>query len=208
MSALTIARAHPDSIAEGRLLTKIWHSTTEKPKAAPFPFRYRFERVEFDGLAEVLAIHREIEADISACIIRGQLKTGLDPNGWYPRRYKGPDAPLTDVPRDWLMVDLDRGVRTPDELQQSLMPELRPCAAVLRHSGSSGHPTLNGAYRLHLWFMLDRPLSSVEAKAWVESWNRQSGTQMLDPSIYTPGSVHFTARPLVQPTAIDAVRKV
>ncbi len=52
MSALTIARAHPDSIAEGRLLTKIWHSTTEKPKAAPFPFRYRFERVEFDGLAE------------------------------------------------------------------------------------------------------------------------------------------------------------
>jgi hypothetical protein len=210
MSALTIARAHPDSISEGRLLTKIWRSPTEKPVTAPFPFRYRFERVEFDGLAGLLAILREIEADISACIIRGELKAGLDPTGWYPRRYKGPDAPLTDVPHDWLMVDLDRGVRTTDDMQQSLMPELRTRAAVLRHSGSSGHPTLNGTYRVHLWFLLDRPLLSVEAKAWVESWNRQNGKQMLDPSIYTPGSVHFTARPvLLQPAVVvDVAEKV
>jgi hypothetical protein len=195
MSALTIARAHPDSVAEGRLLTKLWRSTTDKPEAAPFPLLYRFEERECAGLAGFEAILREIEND-------PRLKQGLDPNDWYPRRYKGPDAPLTDVPRDWLMVDLDRGAHSADDIQQSLMPELQMRAAVMRHSGSSGHPALNGAHRLHLWFLLDRPLSSAEAKAWVESWNRRNGKQMLDPSIYTPAGVHYTARPLVlQPTA-------
>jgi hypothetical protein len=127
LSALTIARAHPDSVAEGRMLTKIWRSPTEKPVTAPFPLLYRFEEREFDGLAGLDAILREIENDPSACIIRGRLKQGRHPNDWCPRRYKGPDAALTDVP---------------------------------------------GVYRLHLWFLLDRTLSSAKAKAWVESWNR------------------------------------
>lgn len=192
-SALTIVTS------DGPLLTKMWLSADEKPKPAGFARRYRFEERVLDGLAGLLAILREIEGDPRKAIIRGRLKQGLGPSGWH-RRLSLPcprtDDPATveDVPRNWVMVDIDDPpLSHPDELQARLPRELRGVNYVGQLSSTTGHPILEGKIKMHAWFMLNCPLSSAECRAWL-------GAHIgIDVSMLTPVGIHFTAAPVMGP---------
>jgi hypothetical protein len=191
MSALTIIAS------DGPLLTKVWQSATEKPAAVKFPYRYSFEERVFNGLEGLAAILREIESDPLKAVIRGRLKQEFDPNGWH-RRLSAPcpktadPATVGDVPRNWVMVDIDDPpLSHPDGLQDRLPRELKGVNYVGQLSSTTGHPILVGKLKMHAWFLLDRELSSAECRAWLGA---HSG---IDSSMLTPVGIHFTAAPVM-----------
>jgi hypothetical protein len=190
MSALTIITS------EGAPLTKTWLSPIEKPVPVKLPYRYRFEERKFDGLAGLAAVLREIEGDPLKAIIRGRLKQGFDPNGRHRRlslpcpKTRDP-ATVEDVPRNWVMVDIDEPpLSDVDELQKRLPKELYGVNYVGQLSSTAGHPVLRGKLKMHAWFMLDRALSSAECRAWLGTHGG------IDASMLAPGGIHFTAAPI------------
>jgi hypothetical protein len=191
MSALTVITS------EGPLLTKTWLSPVEKPKPGKLPYRYRFEEREFDGLAGLGALFREIEGDPLKAIIRGRLKQGLDPNALHRRLSvacpsTGDPATVEDVPRNWVMVDIDDPpLSNVDELQARLPRELRGVNYVGQLSSTTGHPILGGKFKMHAWFLLDRALSSAECRAWLGAHGG------IDASMLTSVGIHFTAAPVM-----------
>jgi hypothetical protein len=191
MAALTIITS------EGPLLTKTWRSPTEKPAPVKLPYRCRFEERESDGLAGLEAILREIAGDPRKAIIRGRLKQGFDPNGWHrrlsmPCPKTGDPATVEDVPRNWVMLDIDDPpLSNVDELQNRLPPELRGVNYVGQLSSSTGHPILGSKLKMHTWFLLNRALSSAECRAWLGSYNG------IDVSMLTAVGIHFTAAPVI-----------
>ncbi|WIW43929.1 hypothetical protein ML401_20675 [Bradyrhizobium sp. 62B] len=184
-------------VSEGPVLTKTWLSPAEKPAPVKLPYRFRFDEWEFDGLDELAAILREVEADPLKAVIRGRLKQGFDPNGWHrrlrlPCPKTGDPATVEDVPRKWIMVDIDDPpLSNVDELQNRLPRELRGANYVGQISASAGHPTLNGKFKMHAWFMLDRALSSADCRAWLGIYPG------IDVSMLTPVGIHFTAAPVI-----------
>lgn len=195
MSALTIVTS------EGAALTKTWLSPTEKPRPVKLPYRYRFEEREFNGLDGLADILREIEGDPLKAIIRGRLKQGFDPNGWHrrlslPCPRTGDPTTVEDMPRKWVMADIDAPpLSSIDELQTRLPRELRSVNYVAQLSSTTGHPILEGKIKMHAWFLLDRALSSAECRAWLGS---HSG---IDASMLTPVGIHFAAAPVMGPDA-------
>ena len=191
MSALTIITS------EGPPLTKTWRSPVEKPKPGKLPYRYRFEEREFDGAAGLGALFREIESDPLKAVIRGRLKQGFDPKGWHRRLSvacpkTGDPATVEDVPRNWVMLDIDDPpLSNVDELQDRLPRELRRVNYVGQLSSTTGHPVLGGKLKMHAWFMLDRALSSAECRAWLGAHGG------IDASMLTPVGIHFTAAPVM-----------
>jgi hypothetical protein len=191
MSALTIVTS------EGAALTKTWWSPTEKPTPGKPAYRYHFAERDFDGLVGLESIIREIEGDPRKAIIRGRLKPGLDPNGWHrrlsvPCPRTGDPATVEDVPRNWVMVDIDDPpLSSVDELQGRLPLELRGVNYVGQLSSTTGHPILVGKLKMHAWFLFDRALSSAECRAWLGA---HSG---IDASMLTPVGIHFTAAPVM-----------
>lgn len=191
MSALTIVTS------EGAALTKTWWSPTEKPAPGKLPYRYRFAEREFDGPAGLESVLREIEGDPRKAIIRGRLKPGLDPNGWHrrlsvPCPRTGDPATVEDVPRNWVMVDIDDPpLSNVDELQARLPPQLRGVNYVGQLSSTTGHPILVGKIKMHAWFLFDRALSSTECRAWL------GAHPGIDASMLTPVGIHFTAAPVM-----------
>jgi hypothetical protein len=190
-SALTIITS------DGAPLTKTWLSPAEKPAPVKFPYRYRFEEREPVGLGGFTALLREIEGDPYKAIIRGRLKPGLDPNEWHrrlsvPCPKTGDPATVEDVPRNWVMVDIDTPpLSSVDELQTRLPRELRGVNYVGQLSSTTGHPILGGKLKMHAWFLLDRALSSAECRTWLGAC---SG---IDASMLTPVGIHFTAAPVM-----------
>lgn len=186
MSALTIITS------KGPLLTKVWHSPTEKPRPVQYGKFFRYEEREFDGLAGLDAILRELDGEPTKAVIRGRLKPGLDPNEWHLRRMLGEEATVDDVPRDWVMVDIDEPpLAKVDELQDRLPSELKGVNFAGQLSSSTGHPYLGGKLKLHAWFILDRLLSSAQAKAWLD---RVPG---VDTSMLTAVGIHYAAAPVM-----------
>jgi hypothetical protein len=190
MGALTIITS------DGPLLTKVWRSLTEKPAALKFPYRCRFEEHEFHGLKGLEVILREIEGDPLKAIIRGRLKQGFDSNAWHrrlsaPCPKTGDPATVDDVPRNWVMADIDDPpLSDVDELQARLPRELKGVNYVGQLSSTTGHPVLGGKLKMHAWFMLDRVLSSAECRAWLGAHGA------IDVSMLTPVGIHFTAAPV------------
>jgi hypothetical protein len=190
MAALTIITS------EGPPLTKTWLSPTAKPAPIKLPYRFRFEERKLDGLAGLAAVVREIHSDPRKAIIRGRLKQGFDPNGWHrrlsmPCPKTGDPATVEDVPRNWVMLDIDDPpLLNVDELQNRLPPELRGVNYVGQLSSSTGHPILGSKLKMHAWFLLDRQLSSAECRAWLGTHGG------IDASMLTPVGIHFTAAPI------------
>jgi hypothetical protein len=125
------------------------------------------------------------------------LKQEFDPNGWHrrlsvPCPRTGDPATVEDVPRNWVMADIDDPpLSSVDELQARLPPELRDVNYVGQYSSTTGHPLLGGKLKMHAWFLLNRALSSAECRAWLDVY---SG---IDASMLTPVGVHFTAAPVM-----------
>jgi hypothetical protein len=157
LDAVTILRAH-----DGKRLAKMFTTATNGV----------VRKVDYDGatwfsaeaapvacIRDVYAVLRHIEADQGACVIRGALAAGADP-ARLRRKKTGAGAPFVEIPRHWLMLDVDgiplsagtSVLDDPADAARALLdllaahaPELEGVTAVVTFSSSAGLDELAAA---------------------------------------------------------------
>ncbi|WP_227269805.1 hypothetical protein [Roseobacter weihaiensis] len=131
------------------------------------------------------------------CVIRGAITQASA--SIFRRIFKksDPRRAIVDVPRRWIMFDVDCGPPFPEGWEQNpkhwarylirecLPPELHDAGCIVRWSSSM----LGGARdisKAHVWCLSDRPVSSQEMQDWTYGF-------ACDRSLFQPGHVHYTA---------------
>lgn len=177
------------------------------------------ETVRVSGLGEFHALLCRVEQDPRALIVRGAILPSAN-RAWMKRRTNGAEKTLFEVPRSWVMLDVD-GIPLPPHLSTlndpegvarfalaylaGHLPEIARAGAVVQFSASAGlqelaetDPRWRGVTRhgvsAHCYFWLDRPLGREELERWV-SGAKAAGAN-IDPAVLRPGQEHFTAAPL------------
>ncbi len=127
-------------------------------------------------------------------------------NGWY-RRW---GEMFNDTPHHWMCVDIDNYI-PPVGIDPVADPVRAISAFIGAHlssefygagyhwqlSSSAGHPTKRGLLKVHVWFWLEAPHTSVELEAWAPVG--------VDKSLYRVNHVHYTANPVFAPGVSDPV---
>jgi hypothetical protein len=218
MSAFTLLVS-----ADDRLFAKQFHRDTNGSIARrDYDKAYEVRAVTADVntielLSEVLTT---IEADPMVCAIPGRLKPGIDPDAVVYRtlhpQEDGRPACFDDVPRRWIMIDMDKVTipaglvgdldRSRRYLLSLLTPEFQNAAHHYQWSASTG---LNGfsTLSIHLFFMLDRPVSNADMKMWA-NWSNEASRKrglgkLVDPAVYSAVQVHYTAAPIFGRGVVD-----
>lgn len=202
--------------SRGPLLTKRWmpDGTVEGHGRAKQHSLEAFPVAGIDDLAQVLG---RLASRPTSCVIRGEFvghelaAQVPDPGG----ERKGnlvlrQAAYFTDPARHWIMLDVDTYVpllADPDEeplvaiqewVRFNLPKEFWEISFYWQLSSSAGHPSKRGTLRAHLWYWLDRALTSPEAHAWV--------TMTKLPVDRAPMNVvqaHYVADPVMAPGVVD-----
>lgn len=208
----TILRARP-----GAKLTKTWgQDVGERPKPQSTPLYVTPSERSVASLADLSKLLSELEGDPRACLIRGRIKPDWRDlqaerlPTWQEGRKKRKKDTLEpkpgeclrrgelfeDVPHQAMMIDIDNfplleGESYAEAIERCLVfhPELSDRSYHWQLSGSCGHPTSAGKLKCHLWFWLDRPLTSAELKRWAE------GQSHFDAALYSTVQIHYTAGP-------------
>lgn len=187
--------------AKGKTLTKtITRAGEKKPAETPTLFTHAAEPVtDLEDLFELLCW---LENKTDTYIVRPAVIEGAPTEIRRMSTPGDPDRGLIDVPRSWIMVDIDELVirfprswrRNPErhirELVKAALPEAFHGAGVIAQF-SSQMSADGGTPRVHLWFWLSRPLISIAAKRWLEG-------RPIDDTIYNRGQPHFTAAPIFE----------
>jgi hypothetical protein len=189
---LTVLTAH------GRRLAKLIKPDGIDPYDDAKWFRPDAVRIDvIEDLAELL--HRQA-FERSDCIIRAVPKRAF---AHYPevRRllHDRPGAPATfeEVPRSWVMVDIEPAVAPPwidptdpvetgGYLRQQLPAPFRVARTIAQLSGGAG---IKPGLRCHLWFLTDRPMTGAELKRLLD------GTPGFDDATVRPVQIHYVAAP-------------
>ena len=145
-----------------------------------------------------------LASDSRACVVRAGLAAGVEPARMRRLLYSdGDDQPtLVRRPRRWLMVDFDN-VPCPEGLDPatdpeaavayliSLLPfEFADATAHWQFGSSQGFKP--GLLSAHLWFWLDREIDDTD----LERWAKQHKSIGIDPAVFRPVQVHYTAAPV------------
>jgi hypothetical protein len=168
------------------------------------PHEFYFQTATVEGIDDLHEILSELRGQPRRCVLRGapirlndapqrRLVKARTENGLhYP-------ATLADVPRAWIMLDLDSleepaGMCFKDEpgacathVRELLPQPFRTARCVWRTSGSAG---FKPGIRLHLWFLLNRPLTGAQCEAWLAD-----ADVAVDSSMFRAVQLHFTADP-------------
>jgi hypothetical protein len=227
---ITILRAH-----DGKRLAKMFATATNGVvikhdyDGATW---FSAEAAPVAGIRDVHAVLRCIEADQSACVIRGALADGADP-ACVRRKKNGPDAPFVETPRRWLMLDID-GVPLPAgtsvlddpadaargllDLLAAHAPELEGVTAVVQFSSSAGLDELAAAEAAAgmpaRWDGVSKRGVSAHVWVWLQTpvgelalkrWMvaLASGGLKLDPATNRTVQPLFCAAPVFQPPLRD-----
>ena len=164
-------------------------------------FNNSYELVgNLQGIAGVLDEKRHAPRDV---LIRGGVLNAA------PKRHRrtsnAAERTVVDVARRWVMVDVDAAVagesvpedwmRDPEAAVRPIvknhLPEAFHDAGVVAHF-SSGMSRHGGTPKVHLYFMLSRPLYSIEVKQWLA---REIHEKKIDGALFQPVQQHFTADP-------------
>ena len=184
--------------AKGKRLTKKITSAGVKPAETPLLFTHAAEPVH--DLEDLSGLLRWSSTQTDTCIVRPAVIEGAPAE--VRRKSSGPEQVLIDMPRSWLMVDIDKDVltfprswrRNPDRHIHALIKAALPPAfhgAGVIAQFSSQMLADGGTPRVHLWFWLHRPLISSEAKHWLNGCP-------IDRAVYSRGQPHFTAAPIFE----------
>jgi hypothetical protein len=184
--------------APGRRLTKLITETG----IVGYDNVLRFEReaVRIETVEDLAGLLEDLAGQTDACIIRGVLKPEFAGQRLVLRRsrdHPGVAARFAEVPRSWLMVDLEHvacppGIDPTDPvlvggaLRRYLPDPFKAARCVAQLSSQTG---LEPGLRAHLWFMLDRAVSDLEAKRWLKD-------APVDLAIYQPVGIHYVASPV------------
>lgn len=160
-----------------------------------------------------------LQGDVSRFVIRGAVRGGLGPAiVQRTSRDRGDrKAFFEDVPKNWIMIDVDEFVLPmgldaldddPAYLAQlailSLPEPFRSSTATVCLSASCGLKD-RSKFKFHAWFYLEEALNSSQAKRWLSSLGERKGkTQMywlgdclVDLSVLSPVQPHYTANPII-----------
>ena len=191
----------PDSIvlltADGRNFTKTFLTDgTERPR----DFTKLFDSVEVRSIKDMPKLESlliELNDRPHAVVIRGAMKKRVKPP--FPRTSSGINATFVDAPRAFLMVDIDGSdfhlppdwMDHPESVAKGIIEADLPKAfhkagCIVQWSSSMG--VKPDTVKVHLWFLLERPLWSIEAKNWLEG--------RCDISLFQPVQQHYTAAPI------------
>ena len=164
-------------------------------------FNNSYELVgNLQGLASVLDEKRHAPRDV---LIRGGVLKSAPKK--HSRTSKPAARTVVDVARVWVMVDVDAAVAgesvpknwmsNPEAAVRSIvkkhLPKAFHTAGVVAH-WSSGMSPDGGTPKVHLYFMLSRPLYSIEVKQWLA---RETHEKKIDGALFQPVQQHFTADP-------------
>jgi hypothetical protein len=152
------------------------------------------------SLPEIRNILVQLKDGPTCFVIRGRA---TDEAGEIHRRiWASSGATLVDVPRRWIMVDVDKPIcelpdnwqDKPDVLVTEIVRKALPDAflgagVVWQWSSSMG--VKKGVVKVHLWFRLDTAMDSKSAKRWLRPWNMYH-----DDSVFQIGQPHYTATPV------------
>ena len=195
--------------AQNDLATKTIEMTAGGLVKSPYPnvSRWMFNRRQVADLGEMsreLAVMSDFP---SIMIVRGEPLPHIDLGKPQLRRSNNsrPETnTLKDVPRSWLVVDVDDcAVPAPLGLAENLVEagvhvrtllpvEFHDAACIVSASPSTG---LSGPAlaRLRLWFLLDRPIASADLYRWARG--ARATQHPVDPHVCLPSQPIYVARP-------------
>ena len=141
------------------------------------------------------------------CFIRGkfvgtELAQERDGEAYQEGKVRRALAYFDDQPLHSMMVDidgfeplgadaLDDPLAAIEEFITTMLPASFQTAGYhWQLSNSAGHESKGGKLQAHLWFWLDRALTSAQLKAWAKATSLAA-----DMALFNPVQVHYTARP-------------
>lgn len=200
-------------------LAKAWLADgTIAARANARQFRTRnFDAANVTGLAYVL---ESIKDNPTFAVVRGEFvgqeKASVNDagKGMGYGLVRRNSANFVDVPRSYLMLDIDGFVPThadpvtqvEDALKELFalhLPAFMGVSYYWQLSGSAGHPKHAGVLKVHVWAMLSKPRTCAELQAWAKSLP----AGILDPSVYQSAQLLYTAAPTFEPGVVDPVVK-
>jgi len=190
-------------------VTKTWKADGS---IAPFDDAkyYKLVTREVRGIDELSTLLQTLEDKPRSCMIRGayvgdEMAKQRDPD-YRPGLVRKALDYFDDQPLHAVMIDVDRfvpltcdAIDTPDEavnefVQTSLPLEWSGASYHWQLSSSFGHPSkIADGLKVHLWFWLERPLTSAQLKAWAKSVGLAA-----DLALFNPVQAHFTAGPVFE----------
>lgn len=206
--------------SRGPLLTKRWlpdgsvegHGRAKQHTLESFPVGCIFD------VAHVL---EQLASRPASCVIRGEFighdAAALVPDPDSERRghlVLRQAAYFTDPAHHWIMLDVDQYVpllADPDDdplaaiqewVRFNLPKEFWEISFYWQLSSSAGHPSKRGTLRAHLWFWLDRALTSPEAHAWVTL-----ARLPVDRAPMNVVQAHYVADPVMAPGVVDPLAR-
>jgi hypothetical protein len=183
-----------------------WYPDIGKFKSDDYDAGHSFDhsRAVVTDIASLGTLVDRIRTDPLCLIIRGELKAGHGEKGApVARRYKkGTNPPFEDVPRRWLMADIDNWqipagldlVEDTDIIIERAISELLPepfhdCRAFWQLSASAG---IKPGLRAHVWYWLDRPVPTDALKAWMEA-----NARGIDQKLFNAVQIHYCTDPII-----------
>ena len=206
MAVTFLKSAETDQSGNPRCASKRWFLTEGRPVVRGYdrvkhwqPFVARADGIE--DLSQILT-RAERYSDLLA--VRGAIRNASAHKQNINRRCRprpndeGPD--LEDVPRCWVMIDLDRKPE-PEGFDWILDPRRTAVWAAERylpdgwadrkfHYQFGSSAGMQPGLSLHFWFWLDKPCTSRELKRTFETHSYG-----FDLSLYNPSQPHYTAAP-------------
>jgi hypothetical protein len=179
------------------------------------PYYVRGHEKIFTGFGSFAALlDQAVAAD--GAVIHGEIIPGTKTQKM--RRLLAPDgdtpATIRDRPCPYIILDIDQlplldgvSVQTdPDEVVafvRTVLPEdLRDVSFWFHHSHSAGTKPL---VKLHLAFLLEKPLLCKDLERWVLYQNEALGLPLFDAAPYSPNDFIFVGNPLLDNGVTDPV---
>ena len=215
---LTILRTTPSSSGGKRFATKhwIWMQALGEWRSISYDAGGFFtaEERSVASLNDVAATVEAIRGDPAAFLVRGALTKDAREAVAHNPRYclrrrkrqgkKGEAPTLVEVPRQWLMVDVD-GYPLPDWADLATEPEEVVARAIhdllpecFHHaqcfwqlSASAGFKA--GFLKVHLFFWLSEPIANQDLKLFLQAY-----APGVDRSPYNAAQPHYVADPIVE----------
>lgn len=223
------------AVKQGAELRKVYTQTGEGWTAGAYTDAKTFTaaRVAVSGLGDLHKHLHKLGGLPECCVIRGEPRRHLQLGERHERNYLDP-APTPDNPTPapasydacdhrWACIDVDKG-DFPAELQGgedlarcagwiiSKLPEwIQRAGWIVQWSNSAG---TDGWKRIkaHVWIWMTRGACDESWRDYWRSWNKggryAAGGLEVDPVIYTPVQIHYTAPPRFDPPSADPCLRV
>ena len=171
---------------------------------------FRVHITEVNGIAELGRALATIASNQFAFVIRGAPLPGINLKRarrlLRPDKKSGDPATFKEVPRYWLLVDVDHIVcpaaidpkSDPTgavEYVLGLLPAELHVATCWWQWSSSQSVYDNETLSLHLWFWLDVPLTGDALTRWAIAANDAAGCKLIDPATFRTIQALYTAAP-------------